>query len=291
VPSHRSYLDFVLCSYLAFARPDLGIPIPHIAATMEFGRIPLLGRLLSAMHAFYLRRGQGKEDPELTRRVRDLITSGKALEFFVEGARSRTREFLPPKRGLLRCLQQSGVPCALVPIAISYDRVPEEASFAHELAGAPKPPMRLMDLLRWSWRAWRGRIALGRVHIAAGNPVPLDARTDVPAVAETVIDELRAAMVVTEFHLEAYLAHHTVRGHDAASLKRLIEARGGRVLASALRPDVAITAEVARTMRAHFMTLLPRYVTGGITHDQEQRAEGDPAASASVTRLAIERAG
>src|SRR5687767_15592239 len=46
VPNHRSYLDFVLCSYLAFARPDLGIPIPYIAATMEFGKIPILGKIL-----------------------------------------------------------------------------------------------------------------------------------------------------------------------------------------------------------------------------------------------------
>lgn len=279
VPSHRSYLDFVLCSYLAFARPDLGIPIPHIAATMEFGRIPVLGRILEAMHAFYLRRGQGKEDPELTRRVQELVTSGKALEFFVEGARSRSREFLPPKRGLLRCLQRSGVPCALVPIAISYDRLPEEASFARELAGEAKRPMRLGALLQWAWRAWRGRIALGRVHIAAGDPVPLDGRSDVPLVAEAVVAGLRRAMAVTEFHLEAYLAHHPVQGHDAVSLKRLIEARGGRVLASALRPDGTLSAGIARTMLAHFDEHLPL-----------RSAEGTPA-SASLSRLLLERAG
>jgi hypothetical protein len=51
VPSHRSYLDFVLCSYLAFARPDLGIRIPHIAATMEFGD-PLLAVLSNASTAY-----------------------------------------------------------------------------------------------------------------------------------------------------------------------------------------------------------------------------------------------
>ena len=257
VPSHRSYLDFVLCSYLAFARPDLGIRIPHIAATMEFGRIPVLGRLLASMHAFYLRRGQGREDPELTQRVQALITSGRTLEFFVEGARSRTREFLPPKRGLLRCLQASGVPCVLVPIAISYDRLPEEAVFARELAGEPKPPMRLADLVRWAWRAWRGRVALGRVHIAAGAPLLLHERSSVPAIADAVVAELRAAMAITEFHLDAYVKHHPVPGHDAGSLKELIEASGGRVLTSALRADETMPIAVARTMREHFDRYLP----------------------------------
>jgi len=253
VPSHRSYLDFVLCSYLAFARPDLGVPIPHIAATMEFGRIPLLGRLLRAMHAFYLRRGQGKEDPELTARVRDLISSEETLEFFVEGARSRTREFLPPKRGMLRCLQATGRTVALLPIAISYDRVPEERSFAAELQGSPRPPMRLTGLLRWALNAWRGKIALGRIHLAAGAPVMLDAGSNVPAVAEAVVDELRSAMAVTTFHLRAYTAAFPVPGHDAASLQRFIEASGGRVLASRLLTPTDMPAVVAATLREHFV--------------------------------------
>ena len=169
MPNHRSYLDFVLCSYLAFARPDLGIPIPHIAATMEFGRIPVLGRILAALHAFYLRRGTGREDPDLTRRVHGLIRDGKTLEFFVEGQRSRSREFLPPKRGLLRCLQATGTPCTLLPVALTYDRVPEEAAFAAELSGQPKPKMRLGPLLGWVRSVWLGRIDLGRIHIACGG--------------------------------------------------------------------------------------------------------------------------
>ena len=38
-PSHRSYLDFVLCSFLPFARPDLKIALPHIAAAKEFSAL------------------------------------------------------------------------------------------------------------------------------------------------------------------------------------------------------------------------------------------------------------
>ena len=202
-PSHRSYLDFVLTSYLAFARPDL-LPIPHIAATMEFARIPILGRILKSMHAFYLRRGQGK-DPDLARRVHDLIGEGKTLAFFIEGGRSRTGEFLPPKRGLLRCLQASGRTCALMPIALTYDRVPEQAVFARELAGEPRQKMRLGALISWTIDAWRGRINLGHIHIACGEPVLLDAASDVHAVSHEVIGRLRAAMAAPSTPYQPHL--------------------------------------------------------------------------------------
>jgi alcohol-forming fatty acyl-CoA reductase len=195
-PSHRSYLDFVLCSYLAFARPDL-LPIPHIAATMDFAAIPLLGRVLAWMHAFYLRSGQGRKDPELAPRVEALIDGGNTLAFFIEGARSRSGEFLPPKRGLLRCLQSTGRTCALLPIAITYERVPEHEAFARELAGEPKAKMRLGALVSWTIDAWRGRIDLGRIHIAAGAPVMLDSTSDVHAVSHEVIRRLRDAMLGT----------------------------------------------------------------------------------------------
>ena len=195
-PSHRSYLDFVLTTYLAFARPDL-FPIPHIAATMEFARIPLLGRVLESMHAFYLRRGEGK-DPDLARRVHELIAGGNTLAFFIEGGRSRTGEFLAPRRGLLRCLQSTETQCALLPIALTYERVPERDAFARELAGEPKQKMRLGALLSWAVDAWRGRVDLGRVHIACGTPVILDASSDVHAVSHEVIDRLRDAMLTSD---------------------------------------------------------------------------------------------
>jgi len=252
VPNHRSYLDFVLCSYLAFARPDLGIPIPHIAATMEFGKIPVLGRILAALHAFYLRRGTGREDPELTRRVHALIREGKTLEFFVEGQRSRSREFLPPKRGLLRCLQATGTPCTLLPVALTYDRVPEEAAFAAELSGQPKPKMRLRALLSWVRSVWRGRIDLGRIHIACGEPIHLDTGCDVPEVSLQVIEQLRAASVVTTYHLEAYLSRHHEDGLDVAGLRAAIEERGGKVLESHLRPPPDLHPLIARTLRQQF---------------------------------------
>lgn len=255
VPNHRSYLDFVLCSYLAFARPDLRIPIPYIAATLEFGKLPILGRILTFLHAFYLRRGIGREDPELTRRVHTLLGEGKALEFFVEGQRSRTREYLPPKRGLLRCLQSTGTTCTLLPITFTYDRVPEEAIFARELSGEPKPKMKLGPLFKWMFRAWRGKVALGRIHIACGDPIRLEPTGDVHAIGDAVIDRLKGASVTTTYHLRAFLHDHRLNGINPEWLRDQIEERGGRVLESELAVPPDLDPLIARSMGHQFAHL------------------------------------
>ena len=251
VPNHRSYLDFVLCSYLCFARPDLRIGIPHIAAAIEFGRIPLLGRILTWLHAFYVRRGAGP-DPDLTRRVHRLAEQGRTLEFFVEGQRSRSRAFLPPKRGLLRCLQATGRPFTLLPVAFTYDRVPEERAFARELAGAPKPKMRLSDLLRWTGRAWLGQVRLGRIHVACGTPVRLEPGSDAPTIGSEIIRSLERATVSTTYHLDAFLARYSLDGLDPILLREEIERRGGRVLQSPLPLEPGLDPLIAATFRYQF---------------------------------------
>jgi thioester reductase-like protein/1-acyl-sn-glycerol-3-phosphate acyltransferase len=191
-PSHRSYLDFVLCMFLASARPDL-LPMPHFAATSDFARVPVLGWLFTKLNAFYVRRGK-PNDPELARNVERLMSNGEMIAFFIEGARSRSGAFLQPKRGLLRALQATGRTSVLLPVAVSYERVPERDSFDRELAGEPKSKMRLSTLISWTTAAWRGKVDLGRIHIACGEPVVLDANSDVRAVSHTVIDRLRGAM-------------------------------------------------------------------------------------------------
>ena len=255
LPTHRSYFDFVLCSYLFFARPDLGVPIPHVAAATEFGRIPLLGRVLNWVHAFYVARGPRRENKELSQRVAALVQSGRTLEFFIEGARSRSREFLTPKRGLLRCLQDTGQTFALLPIAISYDRVPEEATFARELAGLPKPEMQLRALLRWSGRAFRGDVDLGRVHIACGRPVYLAPGSSVHAASREVIERLKEATITTTYHLRCFLRAHPLEGIDVEWMRTAIEERGGRVLDSALEPPELIDPRIADTMQHQFAHL------------------------------------
>ena len=53
VPSHRSYLDFLLVSYIMF---HLKLRVPHICAGEDFLGVKFVHRLLRRSGAFYMRR-------------------------------------------------------------------------------------------------------------------------------------------------------------------------------------------------------------------------------------------
>jgi thioester reductase-like protein len=234
VPTHRSYMDFLLCSFLFFAHPELKVRIPHIAAAEEFSAIPVLGWLFTKCQAFYLRRGVGREDPELTRTVHGLVAKDAVIEFFIEGARSRTRQFLRPRTGLVRCLQATGRDVAVLPIAITYDRVPHYVALARELAGDAKRRMSLRGLLKWAGAVRRGEISIGRVHIACAAPVTLRPTDDPVAVADSVMAGLQRESAASTYHLRTFLAHAAPEGVDLPWLKAALASRGGPVVDSAL---------------------------------------------------------
>lgn len=255
VPTHRSYMDFLLCSYLFFARPDLGIAIPHIAAAEEFSRIPILGKLFKKTQAFYLRRGRGGIDPELTKHVHELVARRETIQFFIEGARSRSRQFLPPKHGLLRCLQGTGQTFTILPISLTYDRVPEEASLVRELSGAPRPEMRLEALAKWSVEMAQGKVSLGRIHMKCGDPVVMKPDSDVREVAYQVVTELQAHTATTTHHLRAFLHHADAHGIDLAWLRDAIERRGGQVIDSPLGSEETLDPVAEQALRYQWQHL------------------------------------
>jgi 1-acyl-sn-glycerol-3-phosphate acyltransferase len=253
IPTHRSYMDFVLCSYLFFDQPNLQIAIPHIAAAKEFSRIPFLGWLFKQSQAFYIQRGLGKENPAISRQVQDFVKRRATLEFFIEGARSRSRQFLLPKRGMLNCLQNTGQRCVILPISICYDRIPEEEALLEELKGADKPTMRLKPLLRWCQRMRRGEIQLGRIHVSCGTPLIMDGKTDLHELSRDVMTELQANMATTTHHLRAFVAKNPSLGLDVEWLRQAIEERGGQVLDSPLQDEEKLSPVLERTMRYQWM--------------------------------------
>ena len=247
-PSHRSYFDFLLTSYLTFQHPELGIPVPFIAAAEEFKKIPIVGRILRDAQAFYIKRGVGKEVPEVTDELRRISARGGSLMFFIEGQRSRSRRILPPKRGLLRGLQATGKTFAVLPITISYDRLPEEAALARELGGGRRSKMSIKAIGKWMSDLVRGKSQLGRVHIACAEPIVLDRSTDIHKLGREITAALQHHTSISSFHLRTFLASARVGSVDEAWLKAAITERGGRVLSSDLPVPHAPALAVQRSL-------------------------------------------
>jgi len=254
-PSHRSYMDFLVTSLLCFAHPGLGLKLPRIAASDDFAKIPIIGRLLEAAGAFYIRRGTGAPDPELTRQITDLVNAGHSLEFYAEGTRSRCRRFLAPKRGILRAIQQTGRPTVVVPLTISYDRIAEEEGFLRELDRGMKHKSGLLPLLQWTRKLLRDEIKLGRIHIRAGMPLRIHADTDIRTLSQDIVAELQRHSATTTFHLAAFCARHRDLGIEMKSLRTAIVRRGGVVLESELGDEDKVPELLQRTYDAQWMHL------------------------------------
>ncbi|MCA9505765.1 MAG: 1-acyl-sn-glycerol-3-phosphate acyltransferase [Spirochaetaceae bacterium] len=173
VPSHRSYFDFLILSWLFYQ--NYLVP-PHIAAreNMAFGPF---GYLFRHMGAFFLRRSF--DDPlykEVFRAyVGYLVREGFTQEFFIEGGRSRTGKTLAPRLGMLRWdveafLESRRRDLFFVPIAISYERLVEESGMVEELGGGAKKDESMLGLIRA--RKYLKR-RFGSVHVSFGEPISL----------------------------------------------------------------------------------------------------------------------
>ena len=175
-PNHRSQTDYLVLSYLLFQH---GFAIPQIASGDNLD-IPVVGPLLRRCGAFFMRRSF-REDPVYENVLESYLhlcfEQGTSVEFFVEGGRSRTGSLLPPRFGLLSMVlasREKGLPrpMAVVPIYIAYESVPDTSGYLDELAGRPKSPETLRDVVM-SLRLLKSR--LGRVDVHIAEPIKLDA--------------------------------------------------------------------------------------------------------------------
>ncbi len=173
-PSHKSHVDYLVLSYVLWR---YGVTPPHIAAGANLSFFPL-GTLFRRSGAFFLRRSF--RDDELYRAifrsyVHELVRTGTAIEFFIEGSRSRNGKLLLPKFGILGMIVDAWRAGArddvqLVPLSIDYERIIESSSYERELLGGEKRPEDIGALLRTT-RVLRSRY--GRVHVQFGEPLSL----------------------------------------------------------------------------------------------------------------------
>ena len=175
VPCHRSHIDYLLLSYVVYQN---GLVPPHIAAGENLN-LPVIGPILRTGGAFFMRRSF-RDDPlyaAVFRRYFALnLAKGVAMEYFIEGGRSRTGRLLPAKPGMLAMtvrayLREPVRPVVFVPVYFGYERLFEGRSYISELSGRPKEKESVLGVMKAIRQLRR---EFGRVHVNFGEPFFLD---------------------------------------------------------------------------------------------------------------------
>ena len=175
IPTHRSYIDFLIVSYVFFV---YGVPVPHIAAGEDFLNMFLVRDLFRYSGAFFMRRSFGSDKVYkaiFSEYVQRLLVDGNPVEFFVEGTRSRGGKTLRPKLGLLKTIADTYLDkrvdnLTLVPIHIGYEKVIESESHTRELLGGNKKGESLSALISASSVLLR---KYGDIHVKIAEPISL----------------------------------------------------------------------------------------------------------------------
>jgi glycerol-3-phosphate O-acyltransferase len=176
VPSHKSHIDYLVLSQVFFKD---GMMPPHVAAGENLSFWPL-GLVFRRAGAFFLRRsfkGDKLYATVFAAYVRRVMKEGHALEFFIEGGRSRTGRLLPPKLGMLSMsvdpvLDGTVNDVEFIPVSISYEKIIEARSYQHELSGGAKKKEDVGALLS-STSVLRSKY--GRVYVDFDEPISLRA--------------------------------------------------------------------------------------------------------------------
>jgi glycerol-3-phosphate O-acyltransferase len=174
VPCHRSHMDYLLLSYVIYRQ---GFPVPHTAAGINLN-LPVLGRFLRKGGGFFIRRsfrGNALYTVVFMNYLAAIMARGHAIEYFVEGGRSRTGRLLQPKTGMISMtvrsfLRDPAKPVVFLPVYFGYERIVEGATYIGELSGQPKEKESIFGLLTTLPRL---RERFGTVHVNIGEPIVL----------------------------------------------------------------------------------------------------------------------
>ncbi|MBX3247648.1 MAG: 1-acyl-sn-glycerol-3-phosphate acyltransferase [Myxococcales bacterium] len=175
LPSHKSHVDYLVLSAVLYRN---ALSAPLIAAGENLSFWPL-GPILRRGGAFFIKRSfKGKKlySVLVDAYMRRLIVEGFALEFFLEGGRSRTGKLLAPKFGLLTMVVDAALKLPMrkvyfVPVSIGYERIIEERSYVHELGGGEKQKENVGGLLKTSQVL---RSKYGRLYVQFGKVLSFD---------------------------------------------------------------------------------------------------------------------
>jgi glycerol-3-phosphate O-acyltransferase len=183
--SHKSHLDgfvFMRALYDAGFRPQ---PLIFAGINMNFAG---LGPLARHSGAIFLRRSFRDDDVYklVLKYFIDYLASRRVpLSWSIEGTRSRTGKLLPPKLGLIHWVMEAyrraSIEDALfVPVAISFDQIPEMDDYIAMQHGVPKRK----ESLKWFIDYIAGmKSKYGKVYVRFAEPIALSEMVPAPGAA------------------------------------------------------------------------------------------------------------
>lgn len=309
LPSHKSHVDYLL---FAFVLRKSGLSLPVVAAGDNLAFFPV-GPLFRRAGAFFIRRSFKRDrlyTSVVDAYIRRLIRDGFALEFFLEGGRSRTGKLLSPKLGLLNMVVDAALgiedrTISFVPVSIGYERMMEEGAYARELSGVEKRKEDAAALLKVSAvlreKYGRANVQFGqiielnalRAQVGAAGPEaisPGKRRALVTRLAHQVMREINQATAVTPGSLVATtLLCHGRRGlshvelvEHCARLAKQVQRRGARTTPSLLQGRAG--GELRELREASIREAALLYVRGGLVR---QHVPGDTLTSTAKKRARI----
>lgn len=177
LPSHKSNFDHLVFQHVLYENE---LPLNHTAGGINMNFF-LIGPLLRRAGIFFIRREFKDNEPYkfVLRQYLDYLLEKRfALEWYIEGGRSRTGKLREPRLGLLAYVADSyqrGIvdDVVLVPVSINYDQITDVSSYADEQRGLEKERESFMWAVRFISRLRRRH---GSIHIRFGEPLPLSSR-------------------------------------------------------------------------------------------------------------------
>ncbi len=201
VCDHKSYADSLLIGYTMFRS---GMVPPQQAAGQNMDFWPM-GWLLRHSGAFYIRRtfmGETLYKEVFCAYVRYLLADNYTSVVYIEGTRTRDGKLAKPKIGYMGILEDAlrmGVcpDITLVPVYMSFDKIPDEASHVREMAGTRKAS-ETMGFFAGFIASQRTK--LGKAYVKFGTPMSFRALLDehgLRGAADVACDEINRITVVT----------------------------------------------------------------------------------------------
>ncbi|MFV1999781.1 MAG: glycerol-3-phosphate 1-O-acyltransferase [Acidimicrobiia bacterium] len=200
LPSHKSNFDHLVFQHVLYENE---LPLNHTAGGTNMNFF-LIGPLLRRSGIFFIRREFKENEPYkfVLRQYLDYLLEKRfALEWYIEGGRSRSGKLREPRLGLLAYVADSyqrGIAddVVLIPVSINYDQITDVSSYAAEQRGRSKDNESLMWALKFIASLRRRN---GSIHIRFGEPLHLS--TQIARDLDLSSDEGRLALPKVAFEI------------------------------------------------------------------------------------------